>query len=116
MNRFMPIIAISTLAIIHQAAHANPPTEGLPAVTVRFADLDLNHTPGAIALYQRIKYAAEQACSSFRGRDIKTHELLGRCVENSVAASIAKIDRPVVTQYYQSLSDSRNSLTRVAKN
>jgi UrcA family protein len=116
MNRYMTIIAIFAFTIIHQVAHAGPPTEGLPTVTVRFADLDLNHAPGAAVLYQRLKYAAEQACSSFRGRGIKTNELLGQCINQSVAASVAKIDRPVLTQYYRSVINSGNPLPLVAKN
>jgi UrcA family protein len=115
MSRFMPLIAIFTLAIMNQAAYASPP-DRLPAMTVGFADLDLDHTPGAIALYRRLRHAAEQACSSFRGRDIRTNELMGQCIEKSVAASIARIDRPALTRYYRSIIDGRNPSALVAKN
>ena len=115
MKRFKLVTAIAALVLIQQTAHANPPSDQSPFLTVHYADLDLNHTPGATVLYQRLKYAAGQVCSSFRGRDLKSQELFGRCVEASMAASIAKIDRPVLTQYYLSIT-GRNESVVVASN
>jgi UrcA family protein len=115
MKRFKLVTAIAVLALIQQMAHANTPPDQSPILTVRYADLDLNHTAGATVLYQRLKYAAGQVCSSFRGREIKSQELFSRCVEASMTASIAKIDRPVLTQHYRSITGRHESVV-VANN
>jgi UrcA family protein len=108
MNRLTSVIAIFTLALI-QTAHAGAPTDELRTVTVHFADLDLDHMPGAAALYQRLKYAAQQVCSPLQGREIARRSRFDRCTKESVAASIAKVDRPVLTQYYRSTLDRSNA-------
>jgi UrcA family protein len=115
MNRFTTVIAIFALALIQQTAHASAPTDELRTVTVRFADLDLDHMPGAAAMYHRLKYAAEQACSPLQGRDLASQSRFGRCTKESVAASIAKVDRPMLTQYYRSIVDRSNGPVFLAK-
>jgi UrcA family protein len=115
LKRLNLVTAIIALALVQQLAHATAPTNQSPILTVYFADLDLEHVPGAKVLYQRLKYAAGEVCSSFRGRDIKTKELFGHCVDASMAASIAKIDRPVLTRYYLSITGHDESVV-VAKN
>jgi UrcA family protein len=114
MNRFTALVAIFTLALIQQIAHAGVPADAPPTLIVRYADLDLDHTPGAMVMYRRLKHAAEQVCYSLRGRDLESKGLFGQCMEESVASSITKINRPVLTQYYSSIIGGRSKSVLLA--
>jgi UrcA family protein len=115
MNRFTTVIAILTVALIQQTAQASVRSDELPTSTVRFADLDLDHTPGAAVMYRRLKQAAEQVCSPLKGADLGSKARFGRCTEEAVAAAIAKIGRPILTQYYRSVTHDRNATVLLAK-
>jgi UrcA family protein len=115
MNRFTTVIAIFTLALIQQTAHADAGSDEPRTVTVRFSDLNLDHTPGAAALYQRLKHAADLACSPLQGGDAASKARFAHCADQSVAASIAKIDRPMLTQYYRTITDGRNAPVLLVK-
>jgi UrcA family protein len=76
------------------------PASGAPSdareVTVRFGDLDLSNLQGATAtaLYRRIRWAAEQVCSPFDGRDIASKIRMETCVHRAVADAVTTVNRP----------------------
>ena len=70
------------------------------SVTVHFEDLDINNTPGAAALYQRIRAAAAFVCNDLGTS--RSLAYLGRyktCVHGAVSGAVARINRPAVTEY-----------------
>jgi UrcA family protein len=115
MNRFTSIAALFTLALIQQAAHAGIPPDEAPTVTVRFADLDLDHTPGAATMYRRLRHAVEQVCSPLQGRDLGKKERFDRCTAESMGASIAKVNRVALTEYYRSIVDHHRAPVLLAE-
>ena len=66
--------------------------------TVRYADLDVTHSPGAALLFQRVKSAAERVCAD-PGRSIAAQAHHSACMRSAVTGAIAKIDEPAVTAY-----------------
>lgn len=80
-----------------------PPASGAYSdareVTVRFGDLDLSNLQGATALYRRIRFAAEQVCSPFDGRDIASKIRMEACVHRAVADAVTTVNRPFFAAY-----------------
>ena len=55
-------VAALTLAAGIGVANAAPQAAGVPAISVRYDDLNMATRDGAVALYQRISLAARQVC------------------------------------------------------
>jgi UrcA family protein len=99
MYRFTTMMMIFALALIHQAANADP-----AQVAVRFADLDLTRIEGATVLYHRLKQAAETVCTPLAGRNLENATVFKQCVQSGIEAAVTKVDRPMLTAYFQALS------------
>ena len=88
---FAALAAIATPA----AAQSNP---GLPAIVVKFNDLDLTRPAGADVLIARIEHAANQVCGSDNGARSLTEVALHRdCMKQTMAAAIRSVNAPLVT-------------------
>jgi UrcA family protein len=68
---------------------------------VPFQDLDLTKIEGTIALYGRLRSAARMVCEPIRSQQLGLAEKYRVCVEESIANAVAKINRPLLTQYLQ---------------
>jgi UrcA family protein len=71
-----------------------------PTYVVRFADLDLAKIEGVTTLYGRLSHAAREVCDpliSTRWFPEKYHA----CVDKAIADAVAKVNRPLLTQYHQ---------------
>jgi UrcA family protein len=70
------------------------------AVTVRFADLDVNDTHGAAVLFQRITSAAKIVCQDLGSdRQLARMIVYANCVNKAIGNAVVKLDRPAVTDY-----------------
>jgi UrcA family protein len=67
---------------------------------VRFADLDLTHTPGAAALYARIQSAARQVCGPVDVRQLQALTKAHRCTIQAIARAVREVNAPTLTSYY----------------
>ena len=115
MYRFTTTMITFAMGLGFQLAHAAPP-QNLPSRVVQFADLDLSHTQGAAALYQRLKRAAETVCGPFDLRDLGQRVRFESCVSSAISAAVAKVDRPALTAYYKAHTSSHNSTIQTAQN
>jgi UrcA family protein len=69
-----------------------------PAITVRFADLNLDTAEGTRTLYARIRSAAQTVCGpSFSLWDGSRLAWWKDCYRSSTAEAVAQIDRPRLT-------------------
>jgi UrcA family protein len=84
------------------------------SLTVPFDDLDLNRHEGAVAMYDRLHLAASRVCASQRGLTLRERQQFAGCMERAMSASIASVDRPVLSRYAQERS-GRPGAPRVAK-
>jgi UrcA family protein len=65
---------------------------------VGYSDLDVSKLKGARILYLRIRHAAETLCESAATWGKKEGEA---CVRKAVDDAVARVDVPLLTQYYQ---------------
>jgi len=63
-------------------------------VTVKYSDLDIGSPSGAEVLYERIRAAAQNACSYFW---FKTDADAARCLQNTIAKAVTKVNQPALT-------------------
>jgi UrcA family protein len=67
------------------------------SVTVKFADLDTESPSGALVLYERIRAAAQGACSYYW---FKTGADEAHCVQNAIANAVTKVNKPALSAVY----------------
>jgi UrcA family protein len=83
---------------------------------VPFSDLDLSRIEGTTALYGRLRHAARMVCDPIltqRPLFFKEHRA---CVDKAVADAVAKVNRPLLTQYLQlRTTGDRAGLAQLAK-
>jgi UrcA family protein len=84
-----------------------------PQRSVRTGDLDLTKPADTERLYRRISFAAHRVCDNFDGRSLSEHALFIKCVDESIANTVAKVDLPALTQYAEA-RNGQPSLTRAA--
>jgi UrcA family protein len=66
-------------------------------VNVKFADLNISSPAGARVLYDRIRAAAENACSYYW---FKTDADEARCVHEAIANAVIKVNQPTLSAVY----------------
>jgi UrcA family protein len=91
------------LAIVcpSQAAVESPPLR-----TVRFADLELSNIEGAAKLFGRIRGAAKVVCDRYNSRELARLQRYTSCVDSAVSDAVARVDEPVLTEYFARRSAS----------
>jgi UrcA family protein len=114
MYRFTITMMIFALALGFQSAHAAPPQLG-PDVVVHFADLNLSRSEGAALLYRRLKVAAEKICFPLDDRALARHVRYTACVQSVISTAVAKVDRPVLSAYYEANTNGRNGANQIAQ-
>jgi UrcA family protein len=73
------------------------------SVKVSFADLNLDTSQGAAALYERIQSAARKVCSPESGeRPIERYRDWRACREAAVGNAVAKVNRPLLSALHSS--------------
>jgi UrcA family protein len=83
---------------------------------VPFQDLDLTKIEGTTALYGRLRYAARMVCEPVHSRQLGLAEKYRACVDEAIADAVAKINRPLLTQYLQlHTRGDRAGLAQLAK-
>jgi UrcA family protein len=64
---------------------------------VKYADLNIASPSGALVLYERIRAAAQSACSYFW---FKTDADEARCVQHTIAKAVTKVNEPALSAVY----------------
>lgn len=67
------------------------------SVTVKFTDLTISSPSGALMLYERIRAAAQGACSYYW---FKTDAAEARCVHDAIANAVTKVNQPALSAVY----------------
>jgi len=83
------------LAFSVSAVSAADPTSA--SINVKYADLNIANPPGAAVLYERIRTAASSACNYFW---FKTDADEARCVQQTIANAVAKVNQPALSAVY----------------
>ena len=93
----------SILSLTTLDTQAAAPSDDAYSVTVQFADLNLDREPGIAKLYLRIKGAARHVCYQQAEEQPEATQSYPACVKQAVATAVARINRPLLTDYVAQL-------------
>ena len=99
------------LASSFSAVSAADPSSSV-SVTVKFADLKISNPSSALVLYERIRAAAQGACSYYW---FKTDADEARCVHDAIASAVAKVNQPELSAVYNAKYKTLASGTLVSQ-
>ncbi len=93
-------IATCIVAAAASVAGAATAPDGVPSVTVRFADLDITTEQGAHTLYRRIQSAARVVCPSADARELERSAASRSCQEQAIARAVQSVSSPRLAAVY----------------
>jgi|SRR5271170_6427413 len=102
-SRFQSLISIAVAGIFSFGLPALPVAADSFAplkVTVKFGDLEISRPQGAVALYSRIRSAAEKVCSPFEGPGLWAKAHLDACIHKAVADAVIAVNEPALLAVY----------------
>ena len=111
-NFAMASVAAICLATAAMGAQADE--FGAPTRTVRFADLKLDTPAGVAALYQRIRYAAQEVCGDAKWRGLAETAAARACVDHAVSVSVHSLNNVKLTNEYNAQTGNGQKLINVA--
>src|SRR5579863_8443889 len=76
----------------------------VPAVKVRYADLNLATEQGSRALYERIVAAAQQVCAPENIRDLQAVATARSCRQEAIALAVRDVHSPMLASVYAAQS------------
>jgi UrcA family protein len=93
------LLTFAAAAALTAAAPALAQTNEEPAtVSVRYADLDINHAAGAKVLIERIENASVRACGGAPDiRELQVRAVFDKCHDSAFNRAVTTLDAPVVT-------------------
>lgn len=101
------ILVTSILSLTTLDARSAAPTDDAFSVTVQFADLDLDREAGIAKLYTRIRGAARRVCDQQASEQLVAKQSYPICVTHAVSTAVARIDRPMLSDYVAQLDAKR---------
>jgi UrcA family protein len=98
-------VALTTLMLVTADARAAESIELAPSVQVQYAPEELDTDKGAANVYRKLKKAARRLCG-IDGGFLNLHEKTAaqKCVDETLATAVRKIDRPMLTSLHASRS------------
>jgi UrcA family protein len=91
----MALMATASFNVARADSHGEVRSE-----TVRFADLDINKSPGADILYRRLNIAARNVCRELEpGRSLALVVPHRACVHSALIKALADVGNPAVLAY-----------------
>jgi UrcA family protein len=90
--------ALAAFASAAGAADRLSPMGDPPAMTVRYADLNLESPEGVSALYHRLTAAARLVCPSAYSPDLHTQQLSQQCQRTAVDRAVRTIGSPMLAR------------------
>jgi len=79
---------------------AQAATADVPALKVRYSDLNLSSEQGSLALYGRIVAAAHQVCAVDDIRDLRAVAAAQACREQAIAQAVRDVNSPRLASVY----------------
>jgi UrcA family protein len=90
-------LALSFAAVSSAEEEATP-----PQVIVKFVDLDLSKSPGAVALYGRLHGAAEDVCSRMYASTEAYRRYRNACLRKVIADAVNRVNEPTLSAVFAS--------------
>lgn len=103
-TKTLPLLALASITVaIHLLGFAavGLGAQKIGAQAVTYRDLDLSRPADAAVLYARIGQAAQEVCAPFDGAAGAAESLRERCVQQAIAATVARLnDTNVSAQHH----------------
>ena len=96
LRGFIAAAIFAALASSFSAVSAADPASSA-SITVKYSDINMASPSGARVLYERIRAAAQSACNYFW---FKTDADEARCLQNTIANAVTKVNRPALFDVY----------------
>lgn len=71
--------------------------DAVPQVKVSYSDLNLSNEADAKRLYQRLRVAADAACSAYNGRELYKVQLKRACTTAALDRAVLEVNQPTVS-------------------
>jgi UrcA family protein len=68
--------------------------------TVKYTDVAASSTQGAVTLYNRIRFAAEEVCSPLDHGDLASKLHMKTCVNKAIVDAVSQVNQPALTAVY----------------
>jgi UrcA family protein len=93
-----------TVAFAAATAHAESQSVQLaPSISVNYTPEDLESEKGVQNVYRKLRKAARRVCGIDGGfLNLSEKTLAQKCVDDTLASAVRKIDRPVLTALHDS--------------
>ena len=104
--KFTTALVASILSLTTLDAAATTPTD-TRSITVDYGDLNLDRQAGIAKLYSRIKGAARRVCDEQSNDQTVSKQIHRACVKQAVSNAVARIDRPLLSDYVAQLGGKR---------
>jgi UrcA family protein len=102
-TRTLPLATLASITVaIHLLGFAavGVGAQKLGAQAVTYRDLDLSRPADAAVLYARIGHAAKEVCAPFDSAAANARNLRDKCIEQAIAATVARLNDANVTAQY----------------
>jgi UrcA family protein len=96
LRGFIASAIFGALVLSFSAVSAADPASSAH-MTVKYSDINMASPSGARILYERIRTAAQSACNYFW---FKTDADEARCVQNTIANAVTKVNQAALTAVY----------------
>jgi UrcA family protein len=91
---------LAACTAIGAVGSAQAATAEVPALKVRYSDLNLSTEQGSLALYGRIVAAAHQVCAVDDIRDLRAVAAVKACREQAIAQAVRDVNSPMLASVY----------------
>jgi UrcA family protein len=102
-GRLRTAVAYTVLAActaLGAVGSAHAASADVPALKVRYSDLNLSTEQGSLALYGRIVAAAHQVCAVDDIRDLRAVNAAKACREEAIAQAVRDVNSPMLASVY----------------
>jgi UrcA family protein len=103
--KYFPAIALAAFALAAATARADEPLsiELAPKISVDYAAEDLETQKGVENVYRKLRKASRRVCGIDGGfLNLSEKTLAQKCVDDTLASAVKKIDRPMLTALHDS--------------
>lgn len=104
-HKYFPSIALAAFALAVATARADAPQSIVlaPKISVGYAAEDLKTQKGAENVYRKLRKASRRVCGIDGGfLNLREKTLAQKCVDETLASAVRKIDRPMLTALHDS--------------
>ena len=100
MRAAVACTVLATCTAIGALGSAHAANADSPALTVRYADLNLSTEQGSLVLYGRIVAAAQQVCVVDDIRDLRMFNAAKLCRQQAIAKAVRDVNSPMLASVY----------------